>query len=198
MSTASPTSLQVNVIIDKANDTAHYSPLGKADQPMMENLPSDETKLFRGDAAQSRVEHLSADLATHEAMQPRVDTDKPMVGRRLPITSLWILVLAFGWISHTLECRNVQADDSHQERILSEMRSHCTASLAYNMPGSEFLDHNQWLSITCQWARGHTQRSSPGRPAHWPRSPTSRLPCQLPHTAALTVFVSTGRPETRL
>ena len=71
-------SLQVNVIIDRANDTAHYSPLGKADQPMMENLPSDETRLFRGDAAQSMVEHLSDDLATHEAMQPRVDTDKPM------------------------------------------------------------------------------------------------------------------------
>jgi hypothetical protein len=35
------------------------------------------TRLFRGDAAQSMVEHLSDDLATHEAMQPRVDTDKP-------------------------------------------------------------------------------------------------------------------------
>ena len=66
------------------------------------------------------------DTTGHGEPQP-----EHMVGKRLPITSLWILILALGWISQTLECWDVQADDSHQERILSEMRSHCTASQQY-------------------------------------------------------------------
>ena len=46
--------------------------------------------------------------------------------------------------------------------------------------------------------QGRTERSSPGTPAHWPRPPTSRLQCQLPHTSALAAFVSTRRTETKL
>ena len=94
--TASPTLPQVNAINDKAIYTAQYSPLGNADQSMVEDQPSDETGLSMGDTDQSMIESLAADKAVlskdeadqsmvehllgDEAIVSKADTNQPRVG----------------------------------------------------------------------------------------------------------------------
>ena len=69
------TSLQVNDIIDEAIDTAHYLPLGKADQSLVEHLPADEAIMTRDDPDHQTVEHMQAD----RAMLSMEDTDDSLM-----------------------------------------------------------------------------------------------------------------------
>ena len=78
---ASPTSLQVKVIKDKAIDTAHYSPLGNADQSMGEDLPSDEAIQSREDTDQAIVE----ELPPNEAMKAKGDTNQYILEHLSPV-----------------------------------------------------------------------------------------------------------------